>query len=280
MILSIINGWEEGHFKSVADKGLHGVEFCANDKYDSAEILAKADEIKANSEKYGVKVVSIGRWGMQRLDGNGDIIPEAQAHDKNLIVLASKVGCPVFNVGVNRVENLSFYDNCMAAVKYLGELIEFGRDKGVKIAVYNCDWANFIYDEKAWSVVLGALPELGIKYDPSHCLHRKCIHLGDGDYLKEIRYWGNRFYHFHVKGALYVRGEHYDDPPAGLDQIDWRSVVGMLYTVDYNGALSIEPHSSKWRGKKGQWGVDYTVKYISQFIMPDDYECDDNPYMP
>lgn len=95
MTLSIINGWEEGHFKAVASKGLHGIEFCANDRYDSAEILAKADEIKANSEKYDVKVVSIGRWGMTRLDESGNIIPEAQAHDKNLITLASIVGCPV-----------------------------------------------------------------------------------------------------------------------------------------------------------------------------------------
>lgn len=280
MILSIINGWEEGHFKAVAAKGLHGVEFCANDKYNSAEILAKADEIKANSEKYDVKVVSIGRWGMQRLDEEGKIIPEAQLHDKNLITLASKLGCPVYNVGVNRVESLSFYDNCMAAVKCLSELIDFASDKGVKIAVYNCDWANFIYEEKAWAVVLGALPELGIKYDPSHCLYRYGRNEGSGDYLKEMRDWGNRFYHFHVKGALYIEGKHYDDPPAGLDQIDWQSVMAMLYTVDYDGALSIEPHSSKWRGKKGQWGVDYTIKYISQFIMPENYECTENPYMP
>lgn len=124
MTLSIINGWEEGHFKAVASKGLHGIEFCANDRYDSAEILAKADEIKANSEKYDVKVVSIGRWGMTRLDESGNIIPEAQAHDKNLITLASIVGCPVFNVGVNRVEALSYYDNCQAAIRYLAELIE------------------------------------------------------------------------------------------------------------------------------------------------------------
>ena len=274
MTLSIINGWEEGHFKAVASKGLHGIEFCANDRYDSAEILAKADEIKANSEKYDVKVVSIGRWGMTRLDESGNIIPEAQAHDKNLITLASIVGCPVFNVGVNRVEALSYYDKCQAAIRYLAELIEFGRDKGVKIAVYNCDWANFIYEEKAWAVVLGALPELGIKYDISHCLSRS------GDYLREMRDWGGRFYHVHIKGALYISNDHFDDPPAGLDQIDWRSAMALLYCADYNGALSIEPHSRRWSGKKGQWGVDYTIKFISQFIMPDDYECVDDPYMP
>ncbi len=46
MILGIINGWEEAHFKSVKDKGLEAVEFCINHNYDSAEVLARADEIK------------------------------------------------------------------------------------------------------------------------------------------------------------------------------------------------------------------------------------------
>lgn len=77
MKLCIINDWEENHFKAVHDKGLYGVEFCINYNYDSFEALAKANEIKANSEKYGVHVCSVGRWGMKRLDENGNIIPEA-----------------------------------------------------------------------------------------------------------------------------------------------------------------------------------------------------------
>ena len=122
MRLSIINGWKEGHFKAVKAKGLDGVEFCVNHNYDSAEVLAEKEEIKANSEKYGVAVVSIGRWGMRRIDENGEIIPEALQHDKNLIDLASYLGCPVFNVGCNYTEGKSYYENCMIAVDYFGRL--------------------------------------------------------------------------------------------------------------------------------------------------------------
>ena len=46
MKLGIINGWDEGHFKTVSEKGLTAVEFCINYKYDSAEVLARAEEIK------------------------------------------------------------------------------------------------------------------------------------------------------------------------------------------------------------------------------------------
>lgn len=274
MKLGIINGWSEGCIKYVHDKGLEAVEFCVNYNYDSAEFLAQAEAIKGYSEKYGVAVGSTGRWGMTRIDDNGEIIPEALQDDKNIIEAASIIGCPVYNCGVNYVESKSFYENCNIAIDYLGKLIDFAKDKGVKIAVYNCRWENFVVEPKAWEVILSALPELGIKYDISHCIYH------DGNYLAEMRDWGDRFYHFHLKGCVYFDNDVYDDAPAGLDSINWPAAMDILYTKDYNGMLSIEPHSQYWQGKKGQWGIDYTINYFKPFIMPENYEFNDNPYMP
>ncbi len=275
MKLGIINGWEEAHFRSVKEKGLEAVEFCINHNYDSAEVLARADEIKSYSEKYGVAVGSIGRWGMDRIDDNGEIIPEAMQHDKNLVDLASKLGCPVYNVGCNEVEDKSFEENCKYAIAYLSQLVEYAKERNVKIGIYNCDWANFIWDAKAWGAILTAIPELGIKYDPSHCINRF------GDYLKEMADWGHRFHHFHIKGTLHVGGDHYDDPPAGLDQTKWGAVMAILHIHNYKGMLSIEPHSSNWFGGKGQWGIDFTINYIRQFFIDEKYDSMKvDPYMP
>lgn len=274
MKLGIINGWSEGCIKYVHDKGLDAVEFCVNHNYDAAEFLAQANEIKGYSEKYGVAVGSMGRWGMTRIDDKGEIIPEALEADKNVIEAASIIGCPVYNCGVNYVEGKSFYENCNIAIDYLGKLIEFAKEKGVKIAVYNCRWENFIVEPKVWEVVLSALPELGIKYDISHCLYH------DGNYLAEMRDWGHKFYHFHLKGCVYFDNDVYDDAPAGMDCINWGAAMDILYTKNYNGMLSIEPHSHYWQGKKGQWGIDFTINYFRPFIMPEDYEYEDNPYMP
>lgn len=274
MKLGIINGWSEGCIKYVSEKGLDAVEFCVNYNYDSAEFLAQAEAIKGYSEKYGVSVGSMGRWGMERIDENGEIIPEAFQNDINLITAASIIGCPVYNCGVNYTESKSFHDNCEIAIDYLGKLIDFAKDKGVKIAVYNCRWDNFVVEPKVWEVVLSALPLLGIKYDISHCIYH------DGNYLAEMRDWGDRFYHFHLKGCVYFDNDVYDDAPAGLDCINWGAAMDILYTKDYDGMLSIEPHSKYWTGKKGQWGIDYTINYFRPFIMPEDYAFDDNPYMP
>ncbi len=274
MYLGIINGWEEGHFKAVKELGLQAVEYCINYNYDSAEVLARADEIKENSEKYGIKVGSIGRWGMRRLDDNGNAISEALQHDKNLIDLAYRVGCPVFNVGCNAVEGKSFYENCQFAILYFGTLLEYAKGKNVKIAVYNCDWENFVYNDKAWAVVLSALPELGIKFDSSHSINR-----GE-DYLRVLCDWKDRVYHVHIKGNLRIAGETYDDSPAGLDTTNWNAIMSLLYIANYNGMLSIEPHSGNWRGAKGQWAVRYTIDYMRPFIMPEGIVFADDVYMP
>jgi len=266
MKLGIICGWQEEHFAEVKAKGLEAVEFCINDKVNSDEVLAIKEQIRANSEKYGVAVGSIGRWGMTRIDENGKPVEAALHHDKNLIDLASYTGCPVYNVGCNYIESLSYYENCQAAIAYFSVLLDYAGDKNVKIATYNCDWSNFVYEEKAWSVIHGALPELGIKYDVSHCVHR------NGNYLKELHDWGTRIYHFHLKGTLMINGESVDDPPVGLDDTNWGAVMCLLYTSGYDGMLSIEPHSHRWRDGRGQWGIDFTINFMRKYIMPDSYK--------
>lgn len=260
MKLGIIGGWQESDFEYVKNKGLNAVEFTVNHNINADEFAAQAQAIKGYSEKYGVCVGSMGRWGMTRIDENGEIVPQAMHDDKTLIDAASLIGCPVYNVGINYIESQSFYENCNNAIKYISELLDYAKDKNVKIATYNCDWSNFVFNDKAWSVIHTALPSLGIKYDASHCIGR-----GD-DYLKELRDWGDRVYHVHLKGVVYIDGEGYDDAPAGLDQITWGPLFDVLYTKNYDGMVSIEPHSHFWEGEKGEWGIDFTIKYMRPFV--------------
>ena len=266
MYLGMINGFDKHGLKETANYGLHAVEFCINCEHKTEDVLAQKEEIKENLKKYDIRVGAIGRWGMTRVDKTGEIIPEALQDDKNLIDLAAFLGCPVYNAGCNYTEGYSFYENCQFAIRYFSELLSYGKARGVKIAAYNCDWGNFVYEEKAWSVVLGALPELGIKFDSSHSINR-----GE-DYLRVLRDWKERVYHVHVKGNLRIDGDTYDDSPAGLDTTKWPAIMSLLYIANYDGMLSIEPHSHNWQGKKGQWGVEYTIRYMKPFIMPEDYK--------
>lgn len=274
--LGIINGWSEDCFAYVQKKGLKCVEFCVNHNYDSDAFLASVPDIRKYSEQYGVRVGSCGRWGQRLLNDDGSVIEKTFRDYCNVIDAASALGCPVFNCGCNAAAQKSFAENCAIAIEVLRKLVAYGRERGVKVAVYNCSWENFVFNDAAWSVVLPAVEGLGIKYDTSHCIGR-----GD-DWMAEMEKWGKYFYHVHLKGSMYIGGRHYDDPPAGLDTTNWGAFFNLLYTQNYSGMLSIEPHSSRWQGAMGQWGVDFTIRFVQPYLMPAEYEQEgaQNPYMP
>lgn len=261
MTLGMIENWSEVGFRKVAGLGLGAIEFCYNIGNDPANLLALAGDVRKWSADTAVKVGSVGRWGTDKIAEDGTFLADELRANKTMIDFCSAVGCPVFNTGVNYREALSFLDNCNIATAYLGELVDYGKAQGVRVATYNCHWNNFVRTPDVWKIIHGKLPDLGLKYDSSHC-----INSGSGDYLGEIAEWGKRIYHVHIKGTLNINGKHVDDPPAGLDMINWRAEMGYLYAAKYEGMLSIEPHSGVWQGAQGDWGVRFTIDYISKLI--------------
>lgn len=261
MKLGIIADPKEISFKMASEKELSFLEFCINIGYNLEEFISDVENIKAWIAKYNVKVGSIGRWGSDRIDKEGKIIDEELKISYKLIDVASELGCPNFVCGCNYIEELSYYENCTAAINYFSKLIEYAKNKGVKISTYNCRWNNFVVNPMAWTLIHGYLKDLGIKFDPSHSIY------DGGDYLKEMTDWGHRFNHVHIKGSLIISGKRYDDPPAGLDQTNWGAFMAVLYANKYEGGLSIEPHSANWKDELGDKGVDYTIKFIKPLIF-------------
>lgn len=253
--------FKEDVFRSAREKGLEFFEFCINVGQDVAPFIAHTDQLKEYLNKYGLEIGSVGRWGTDRIDSTGKINIDVMNDDKALIKWCKDIGCGVFVTGCNYVEELSLYENCTAAIGYFKELIDYGKENGVKIAVYNCRWNNFVCSDPAWDIILGHLKDLYIKYDATHCIY------DGGDYQAEVKKWGNRFAHIHIKGALMINGERFDDPPAGLDQINWGAFMSLLYAHGYNGNLSIEPHSSVWTGELGEKGVDFTIQYMRKLML-------------
>lgn len=261
MKLGIIGEPNEASFKLAKEKGLEFIEFCINEGSDIEQFLRDVGKISEWIATYGVAVQSIGRWGTDKIDSKGRLIEEELHYSYRLIDAASELGCENFVCGCNYVKGLSYYENSCLAIEYFSKLIAYGKDKGVKVSTYNCDWNNFVDNEMAWTMIHGHLKDLGIKFDPSHSRY------AGRDYLKEMKEWGERFEHVHIKGSVIVNGERFDDPPAGLDQTDWHTFMAILYAKGYNGGLSIEPHSSVWKGELGEKGVDYTIQYLKELMV-------------
>lgn len=262
MQLGIIASPTEESFIMAQNKNLSFLELCVNVNQDIQAFTQNVDQINDWISLYDVQIGSIGRWGADRINEEGQPIEEELQREYQLINACQTLGCPVYITGCNAQESLSYLDNCQAAIHYFQKLITYGQERGIKIATYNCRWNNFVCEEMAWQIIHDQLEDLGIKYDASHSYYAN-----NDNYLSEVANWGHRFYHVHIKGALKVDGQRYDDPPAGMDQLDWRSIMAILYKVGYNGTLSIEPHSTTWRGALGDKGVDFTIEFIKDYIL-------------
>ena len=66
---------------------------------------------------------------------------------------------------------------------------------------------------------------------------------------------------------MIIGGQRVDDPPAGLDQTDWRSVLNILRAKGYDRNLSIEPHPPVWQGELGEKGLAYTIRYFRDLML-------------
>lgn len=261
MKLGIIADPIELSFQRAKQKGLDFIELCVNEGQNVEEFYQNRNKLKEWKAEYGISIGSIGRWKSLRIDTNGEVIEEELERCFRLIEVSSELDCPNFVSGCNYVEELSYFENCSAAIKFFSLLIDYAKPKGVKISTYNCRKVNFVHNPETWKIVHGHLKELGIKFDPSHSRYF------GGDYLQETLDWGDRFQHVHLKGSMIVNGQRIDDPPAGLDQTDWKTFISLLRVKGYPGGLSIEPHSPIWTGELGEKGIDFTIDYMRKIAF-------------
>ena len=103
--------------------------------------------------------------GNDKYTAQGSIILEELTINLDLIAAAAELGCPNYVCGVNYVDSLSLYTNAGLAIDYLAELLATAEKHGVRLAVYNCRWGNWVVEPRSWELVLGHLPKVGIKYD-------------------------------------------------------------------------------------------------------------------
>ncbi|MHA7963265.1 sugar phosphate isomerase/epimerase family protein [Paenibacillus sp. CAU 1782] len=266
MNLGIIAPAEESSFILAQKRKLHFLEFCVNEGDDVTAFCDRVGELSAWKEQYDIQIGSIGRWKSIRIDRSGDIVQDELKRCFELIDVASELQCPSFVVGCNYVDELSLYDNCTAAIRFFGELLTYASSKTVNISTYNCRKVNFVHSPDVWRIIHGHLPQLGIKYDPSHA------RFFGGDYLQETFDWGHRFYHVHLKGSLLINGVKVDEPPAGMDQTDWKSFLATLRAVGYSAGLSIEPRKSALPDELADRGVDYSASYFRKLLLESGHE--------
>ena len=246
----------------VKELGLSCIEICNNNNEETLRTHENMADYIANVREAGLFFSSVGRWN-SNMNAGGHVNEEEFAIVSKTLEDAIAAGAPTFVCGCNYDDSVSLYRNYSAAIEIFGRLADKARGTGTSVAIYNCDWNNFVHDIETWKVVLGELPDVKIKFDASHSYH------AGRDYLREMSDWADRFAHVHVKGAVKTGGRGVDDPPAGMDDLKWGAMFAALYSNGYDGCLSIEPHSAAWRfdSERGRAGVRYTIDFINKFLV-------------
>jgi sugar phosphate isomerase/epimerase len=258
MRIGFICDLSEGDFKFAADNGFKVVEY--NGNYDM-EFTKKGKELARYVKKYGVDFNMIGLFGRDFICDDASERARHLADAKKTIDFCAEVGAPVFVTGAGDEGGRTVAENCGRAIEHLGELIEYARPRGIRVALYNCHWTNFAVAPDAWEILMPALPDLGIKFDPSHAV------IGGRDYLAEMRDWGHKFYHCHAKGSLTIGGQRFQDPNPGFDETNWGAFFALLYFHNYAGDVNIEQHAGRWLGDLKYSGLLFSKRYLEQYIL-------------
>ena len=255
----IQNHYTAEGFDEVAAQGLEFIEICCNDDGEAQKLIDAQDDVKAQIARTGIDVSCVGRWN-HHIQQNGAIDAENEKLYHALLDTAIALGAKTFVCGCNYDESVSRYRNYTNAIALFRGLIDHAAGR-IKIAIENCNWNNFVVSPADWDIVLGELPELMIKYDASHAYNRH------EDYLGQLSDYGDRVAHVHIKGTTHAGKRAVDDPPAGMDDLNWPSLFAILYARQYDGDLSIEPHSGAWNGGRADAGIRFTRDYIRKFMV-------------
>lgn len=260
MTLGFITNFTEQDFWFAKEHGLE-LEVTINPPFDALETLAQVRELQ---ERYGVRIASCGVWGAPHTSADEGEASAAHALVPRLIDYAAQVGAPTCCIGLGEeIEGASLAEHVERMLALLRQWIEYAEEKAVRLAIYNCHWANWAYKPEAWELIWEALGEtsLGIKFDPSHPFY------DNRDYLQELLDWGDKVTHVHVKDTLKVGDRIVEDVPAGMGNIDYGKIVGILNHKGYVGCLSMEPHSKTWHGPRRYEGILLSVRHMRQFVL-------------
>jgi len=259
MRIGFISGLQEEDFRFAAEHGFPCME--TNITTDAAPLLARKDELKRCIREYKVDISHIGMYNNDHTAPDAAVRKECAARLKALTELCADLGVPIVTTGGGFGTKGDNEKSCRESVEVLGPAVSFAKTKGVRFSFYNCHWGNHVIGPKQWEPILKALPEAGIKFDPSHPYY------DNEDYLQQMLDWGHRFLHMHAKGCVRVGGRQVEDPPPGFDMIQWGPFFAILYKINYRGDLNIEPHSKTWSGPRLQQGILLGQRFLKQYVL-------------
>lgn len=246
----------------------------------------KAEEILAYCRGKRVEISSLAFYP-NTLDGDLEKREENIRHLYKVIDASALLGINLVTTFVGRDQNLTVEANLELVRKIWPPIVEYARDKGVKIGIENCpmlfgqdQWPggqNLMTTPAIWDKIFEILPydNFGLNYDPSHFVWQMM------DYIEPIYRYRNKIFHVHYKdiklypdklkqaGIMAYPLEFMTPKLPGLGDVDWGRFVSALTDVGYNGYTCIEVEDRAFEESKERIldSLELSARYLRQFVI-------------
>jgi len=231
---------------------------------DSLSETSSAQLVKDLAER-GIEISGLGYYP-NNLHADPESREMFNEHTKKVIAGAAILGVPVVNTFIGADPAKSQADNYKDFLDSWGGILDFAREKGVKIAIENCpmifsmdEWPggkNLAYSPKIWRQMFAdtAGDVLGLNLDPSHLIWQMI------DVERVVDEFVDRIYHVHIKDLEINREGLYENGILsmgmgwqvprlpGLGEVNWPRFISALYRNNYDYVLCVEHEDRNFEG--------------------------------
>ncbi len=245
-------------------------------RHIEGDVNTLADDVRRvlDAADHPAVISSVGIYG-------NPLVDEATAAGyATLIDSAGKFGASVVCGFAGRIVNRPVPDSLPRFKEVFGPLARRAEDRGLRIALENCDmggtWEhgdwNIAHAPAAWELIFDAVPSpaLGLEWEPCH----QMVSLIDP--LPQLRAWAHKVFHVHGKDATVlwevvrtcgIRGGRpyvYHRTP-GFGDTNWSDVISILRQAKFRGAIDIEGwHDPVYRDELEMTGQVRALRYLQE----------------
>ncbi|KAA3384978.1 sugar phosphate isomerase/epimerase family protein [Akkermansia muciniphila] len=211
----------------------------------------------AYAKEKGVEVSALGYYP-NPLSGDQNEAAAAIELLNILIQVAKDTGVGMVTTFIGRDKEKTVEENLLAFKEVWSPLIDLAEKNQVKVAIENCpmfftqaEWPggnNLACTPAIWKEMFSLIDsdQLGLNYDPSHCV------ILDIDHLRPLYDFSKKIFHIHFKDTKLYRDkldQHgrlayplaYMAPKLpGLGDIDWAAFCSALYDIGFTGYACVE----------------------------------------
>lgn len=214
-------------------------------------------------------------------------------HLKKVIDAAQMLEVELVGTFVGRNSDMTIEENFDLYEEVFTELVEYSKDRNVKLMIENCpmpEWqmdggaGTISYSPELWNEMFERIPDenFGLNFDPSHLTWLQI------DYIKAFIDYKDRIFHVHAKDIEFSKEmlSHYSifgkqlnkKTPMdlgwwkakipGKGQIDWDKFINTLKENNYKGVVSIEHEDEDYANDEGiiKEGLVYSNKHLRKFM--------------